>query len=200
MAGDCGGQLALLSGWAILGLASAGGFPVAAQEPDAPAPTNDVTAAEVLSQLNDLVQAADSAPARGHGSAQRSGSDQRSPAGRCPGSRAGTAPTGLTASTTPADLRMTIAGLAGGVRPGQGPTSPGFGSANDYSRGGDRSQTNSLAGTNNGPATLDYAAFKVIVDRNIFDPNRYPAPGRAAARSPDAQERRFPDAGRDHEL
>ena len=33
---------------------------IAAQEPDAPAQTNDASAAEVLSQLNDLVQAADS--------------------------------------------------------------------------------------------------------------------------------------------
>ena len=50
----------------------------------------------------------------------------------------------------------------------------GSGSANDYSRDSDGAQANSLAGTNNGPASLDYASFKVIVDRNIFDPNRFP--------------------------
>ena len=48
----------------------------------------------------------------------------------------------------------------------------GSGSANDYSRGSDGAQTNALAGTNTGPASLDYAAFKIIVDGNIFDPNR----------------------------
>ena len=35
-------------------------------------------------------------------------------------------------------------------------------------------QANAPAGDNGGPARLDYSAFKVIVDRNIFDPNRYP--------------------------
>ena len=96
---------------------------------------------------------------------------------------------------------MTIAGLAAGVRSDQGPTSPAaYGSANDYSRGRDRNQTNCLAGTNNGLATLDYAAFKIIVDRNIFDPNRYPHRPGAPVRSTAAQELRFSDAGRDHEL
>ena len=28
--------------------------------------------------------------------------------------------------------------------------------------------------TNNGPASLDYSAFRLIVERNIFDPNRHP--------------------------
>jgi hypothetical protein len=61
------------------------------------------------------------------------------------------------------------------------------GSASDYSQGGDRSQTNSAAGTNR----LDYSAFKVVVDRNIFDPNRTPRrPGdrgpRAAPKSVDS--------------
>ncbi len=56
----------------------------------------------------------------------------------------------------------------------------GSGSANDSSRGSDRAQTKPLTGTNNGPVSLDYAAFKVVVDRNIFDPNRYPhRPGEA---------------------
>jgi hypothetical protein len=32
-----------------------------------------------------------------------------------------------------------------------------------------------VGGTNTGPASLDYAAFRIIVERNIFDPNRYPA-------------------------
>jgi hypothetical protein len=59
------------------------------------------------------------------------------------------------------------------------------GSASDYSSRGDRSQTNGVGGTNNGPVSLDYAAFKLIVDRNIFDPNRYPhRPGAPSVRPP----------------
>jgi hypothetical protein len=30
---------------------------------------------------------------------------------------------------------------------------------------------------NNGPITLDYSSFKVVVDKNIFDPNRQPQRG-----------------------
>ncbi len=42
-------------------------------------------------------------------------------------------------------------------------------------RGGsstDSSQVN--PGTNGGPVSLDYSAFRLVVDRNIFDPNRRP--------------------------
>jgi hypothetical protein len=48
----------------------------------------------------------------------------------------------------------------------------GSGSSSEYSQGGDRSQTNATTGTNGSLARLDYTAFKVIVDGNIFDPNR----------------------------
>jgi hypothetical protein len=48
------------------------------------------------------------------------------------------------------------------------------GSTNDYTGGSDRTQPGGAAGTNTGPISLDYAAFKVIVDKNIFDPNRFP--------------------------
>jgi hypothetical protein len=30
------------------------------------------------------------------------------------------------------------------------------------------------SGTNAGPASLDYSAFRLVADRNIFDPNRFP--------------------------
>jgi hypothetical protein len=42
---------------------------------------------------------------------------------------------------------------------------------------GSEAGSGALANTvsNRGPAKLDYAAFKIIVDRNIFDPNRHPA-------------------------
>jgi hypothetical protein len=32
----------------------------------------------------------------------------------------------------------------------------------------------SASGTNSGPAALDYSAFRIVADRNIFDPNRFP--------------------------
>ncbi len=73
--------------WAILGLALACGFPVVAQEPDASAQTNNATAAEVLSQLSDLVQAADSTQPEDMAPPERSDSDQRSPAGQRSGAR-----------------------------------------------------------------------------------------------------------------
>jgi hypothetical protein len=51
------------------------------------------------------------------------------------------------------------------------------------------SRNNSGPGTNsgtNGPASLDYAAFKVIAELNIFDPNRVPS-GPAPVRAPTAE-------------
>ncbi len=40
------------------------------------------------------------------------------------------------------------------------------------------------AGTNNAPLKLDYASFKIVADRNIFDPNRVPhRPGMARQRT-----------------
>jgi hypothetical protein len=61
----------------------------------------------------------------------------------------------------------------------------GYGSASGYSSRSDRNQANSAGGTSNGPVSLDYAAFKVIVDKNIFDPNRVPhGPGVPTIRRP----------------
>jgi hypothetical protein len=37
--------------------------------------------------------------------------------------------------------------------------------------------SSSASGTNGGPASLDYSAFKVVADRNIFNPNRYARSG-----------------------
>ena len=39
-----------------------------------------------------------------------------------------------------------------------------------------------LAQQTNEPARLDYSYFKLIGDRNIFDPNRYPRQGRSSRR------------------
>ena len=155
-------------------VALACGFPVAAQEPDESAQTNDVMAAEILAQLSELVQAADFAlpedvtppadmaptnrPASGGDHAERVNHSENS--NRSQGS-----------SRSQVDERRSRARRSSKSSSGQ---PGGSGSANDYSRGTDRTQTNPLAATNNGPVSLDYAAFKIVVDRNIFDPNRYP--------------------------
>jgi len=182
-----GGRWWRTTGFAVrviaLGLGLAFVFPVAAQEPDSSGQTNDMTAAEILSQLNAMAQGVDptqpedmapsndltatnslpqaSVPAPGgdrpnrfirpEGSNRSSGSSQSQNDDRRSRSRR--------SSRSKSD------------QPG------GYGSASDYNSRGDRNQTNGVAGTNNGPVSLDYTAFKVIVDRNIFDPNRYPRKG-----------------------
>jgi hypothetical protein len=175
--------------WAILGFALVGGFPVAAQEADASAQTNDVSAAEVLSQLSELVQAADlpqpedMAPpndlsptnALPQTSAASPGGDRANRFIR-PDSSNGSKGSNRSQSN---DRRSR------GRRPSntKSDQSGGSGSARDYSSGSDRNQTTSASGTNNGPVVLNYAAFQLIVDRNIFDPNRYPrGPGAPRAR------------------
>ena len=154
--------------FAVLGLSLAGGLPVAAQQPDASPQTNDVSAAQVLSQLNDLVEGADSSQAE----------DMASPNDLTPTN--GPAPSGDrtdrvnrfdAASRSQSDNRQSRGKRSYRSRSNQ---RGGSGSANNYSRDSFGAQSNGLAGTNNGPVTLDYAAFKIIVDRNIFDPNRAP--------------------------
>jgi hypothetical protein len=48
--------------------------------------------------------------------------------------------------------------------------------SNDTSNG---SQNSSLTGTNGAPRSLDYSAFRLVAERNIFDPNRSPRSSRA---------------------
>ena len=176
--------------WAILGLALACGFPVAAQEPDASPQTNDIMADEVLARLSDLVQADDLAQledmAPPNDVTLTNGLPQVS--APAPG---GDRPKRFirpdTASGSDSGNRSQGSSRARGRRSSKSKSDPsgGSGSANDYSRGSDRSPTNSLAETNNSPVVLDYAAFKIIVDRNIFDPNRFPrGPGMPIFRRP----------------
>ena len=160
--------------YAALVLSLAGGFPVAAQEPDAAAQTNDASAAQVLSQLDDLVQEADSAQPE-----DMALPDDLTPTNGLPQSNSPAASGDRTDRVNRFDASSRS---QSDDRKSRGRRSPrsrsnqrgGSGSANNYSRDSDGAQTNSLVGTNNGAITLDYAAFKVIVDRNIFDPNRYP--------------------------
>jgi hypothetical protein len=180
------------AGWAIVAVSLASGFLVAAQEPDEPAQPNDAMAAEVLSQLSELLQPPDSAqledmtppedltpdnglpPANGLPQANRG-----APGGDRPNrfvrpdsssrSESSSRPQGPSRSKK--DDRRSR-----GKRPSSSGSGQfgGFGSASEYSRGSDRSLTNSLAGTNKGSVTPEYSAFGIIVERNIFDPNRFP--------------------------
>jgi hypothetical protein len=178
----------------IVAASLASGFLAAAQEPDASA-QNNATAAEVLSQLSDLVQATD--PAQPEDMAPP---NELTPTNGVPPAN------GLPQADVPAPSRDRAERVnrfdsssrsQNDDRRSRGRRSfrsrsnqpGGSGSANDYSRSSDGTQTNSLAGTNTGPVSLDYASFKVIVDKNIFDPNRYPRQGprvRPPARSFDA--------------
>ncbi|MGD0261560.1 MAG: hypothetical protein ABSD29_17235 [Verrucomicrobiota bacterium] len=167
----------------IVAVSLASGFLVAAQEPDASA-QNNATAAEVISQLSDLVQATgspqpeDMAPPNDltptNGLPQASSLPQANalPQAGVPapsGDRTARVNRFDNSSRSQNDDRRSRGRRSFRSRSNQ---PGGSGSANDYSRGSDGAQTNALAGTNTGPASLDYAAFKIIVDGNIFDPNR----------------------------
>lgn len=162
--------------WVSLGFLLAGGWSVAAQEPDTAAQTNDLSAAEVLARINEIVQAAESgqldnlavaddlagtnglvqpgAPAQGTNRFERglSGSTNRFQA----------------SSRSQNDDRRSRSRRSSRSRADQGSNSR---PSRDYS---ESAPASAPAGTNGGLASLDYSAFKIIVDRNIFDPNRYP--------------------------
>jgi hypothetical protein len=150
-----------------------------AQEPDAPPQTNAIPAAEVLSQLSDLVQAADSVQpedmAPSNGLPQASGLPQANGLSQANGTTLGEDRAAKVNRFDNPGRFQKGDRRSRGRRPSRSNSdqSSGYGPANDYSRG----SPNSIAGTNNGTATLDYAAFKDIVDRNIFDPNRFPRRG-----------------------
>jgi len=170
---------------AVAAITLASGFLAAAQEPDASAQTNDVTAAEVLSQLNALVQAADGAQAEDMAPSNELAATNSLPPASAPASggdrpnrfiRSDNTNPSQGSSRSQSNDRRSRGRRSSNSKPGQ---PAGYGSARDYSSGSDRTQANA-AGTNNGLVSLDYSAFKTIVDRNIFDPNRYPhRPGEA---------------------
>ena len=164
--------------WAILGLALACGFPLAAQEPDASAQTNEITADEVLAQISEMVQAAESDQPEDMGVPNGLMATNDLPRASAPpqsGNRfekgGGSSNRSQGTNRSQNDDRRSRSRRSSKSKSDQANSSR---SASDYGRGSDRSQTNALTGTNNSPVTLDYSAFKLIVDRNIFDPNRYP--------------------------
>ena len=160
--------------YAVLVLSLAGGLPMAAQEPDASGQTNDVSAAQVLSQLDDLVRGADSTQPE-----DMALPNDLTPTNGLPQSNRPAASGDHTDSVNRLDASSRAQSDDRNSRGRRSPRSKsnqrgGSGSASNYSRDSEGALTNSLSRTNNGAVTLDYAAFKVIVDRNIFDPNRYP--------------------------
>jgi hypothetical protein len=172
----------------MVAVSLASGFFVAAQEPEA-SDQNNATATEVLSQLSDLVQATDSTQPE-----DMAPPNDLTPTNGLPPA-SGLPPAGVSApggdhpvrvnrfdnpSRSQSDDRRSRGRRS--LRSRSDP-SGSSGPASGYSRSSDGTQTNALAGTNNGPVSLDYAAFKIIVDRNIFDPNRYPRRGPLTVRS-----------------
>ena len=181
---------------AVLGLGLAGGFPVAAQEPDAGSAAKPMTAAaaEVLSPTQRHGPGRRLRPGRGHGcrpTIWRRPTRSRKPTVR---PQAGTASAASNRFANP-NRAQNDDRRSRGRRSLQvsAPASPALRLRQRLQSG----QRRRAPRTNDGPASLDYSAFKVIVDRNIFDPNRFPHRQGAA---PAAQECGFPDAGRHHDL
>ena len=151
----------------ILVLGMAAGF-LAARPGTGSAPqTNDV--AQIISdvlQTNGLVQAEEMLPANDVGQPDES----------APGNEA----VPSNGSTDASGNGTSASGQSEGRRSGRESRSRRFNSqrsAQSSRTGGTGDSTfgsSSQMGTNTGPVSLDYSAFKVVADRNIFDPNRHP--------------------------
>ncbi len=162
--------------WVILGFLFAGGWPVAAQEPDVAAQTNDLTAAEVLAQISEMVQAAESGQLENMAGAEDLAGTNGLAQFGVPAQGTNRFERGLSGSTnrfqassrSQSDDRRSRSRRSSKSKADQG---SGSRATRDYS---ESAPAGAPAGTNGGLASLDYSAFKIIVDRNIFDPNRYP--------------------------
>jgi hypothetical protein len=166
-----GRKLRRLAGVAALGLLAVGGMAVTAQEPEGDASTNDVVSAEVLARLTEMMQSVESAPLEDFDTTEATNAAPSVAAGASEDS-------GRPASSNRFQNPSRSQNEDGRSRSRRSSRprsskSSGQGSATDSARGSERSP-GAGAGANSGPAGLDYAAFKMIVDRNIFDPNRFP--------------------------
>jgi hypothetical protein len=161
------------SGAAALGLLVIGSVTAIAQEPESEGLTNDAVSAEVLARLSEMMQSAESVPL-----------DDLIPADAT-NSAASFAP------ETSEDLRMEGGSTVSSNRfqnASRAPTedgrsrsrrssrprsskSSGKGSQNDTGRANASGQP---AEAGSGAGGLDYSVFRMIVERNIFDPNRFP--------------------------
>jgi hypothetical protein len=174
----------------ILGILLASGLPAPAQEPDTAPDTNDISAAEVLARISEMVQAAQSGQSQDMGGPEdltaTNGLDQSNAPDQGvnrfeQGNRSSTSNRFQSPSRPQGDDRRSRSRRSFRSRSDQGSRSR---STNDYSQAGDRTPASGASGTNASLAPLDYSAFRMIVDRNIFDPNRYPhRPGEPRLRS-----------------
>jgi hypothetical protein len=182
-----GASLPRLVQVAILSLFSA--MVVAAQEPDSAVQPNEINDAEVLTRLGELIQAAGSvqpedmvpppgSPPRDNG--QPPSGDRGNRFSRSDDSSRSQGSNGIQSSSR----SQTEDRRSRSRRSSKSKSDPSRGSSStrDYSRGSDRAD--SASGTNAGPVALDYSAFKIILERNIFDPNRYPRQSRTPTRAP----------------
>ena len=172
--------------WATFTMALAAGLRVAAQPAGPPGSPEDNLPPEALSRLNNMEMAADSGqleemPGPDEGTATNSPSMINGPAGgtnrfNATGAQGTIRFSGSNGSSS--DDRR-----ARGRRSFRSRSARDSGSSSGYSAGGDSAQPTAPAGTNNAVSSLDYAAFRIIVDRNIFDPNRFArGPGRVRSR------------------
>jgi hypothetical protein len=172
---------------AMLGLFSA--MVVAAQEPDGAVQPNEINDAEVLTRLGELIQAAGSvqpedmapppsSPPQDNG--QPPSGDRGNRFSRSDSSSRSQSSNGIQSSSgsQTEDRRSRSRRLS----KSKSDPSRGSSSTRDYRPGSDRAD--SASGTNAGPVSLDYSAFKIILERNIFDPNRYPRQSRPPTRAP----------------
>jgi hypothetical protein len=138
-----------------------------AQEPETPGQTNDMSGAEVLSQLRDLMQAANSDQAEDVVVSNTPPQSDGLPpvaTGAPAVDRTGKVNRFDNPGRNQKDDRRSRSRRNSRSGSDQ---SGGYGSGGSSFRG-----LNSQSGTNDGSTTLDYAAFRVIVDGNIFNPNR----------------------------
>jgi hypothetical protein len=166
--------------WALIGLLLVGGLPVSAQEGDETGQTNDLTAEEVLAQLNEMVQAAQSGQPEDIAPSDESAAAGAQPQASTPapsgnrfdrGSGPSTSSRSQGPSRSQSDDRRSRSRRSFRSKSDPGSSSR---SSSDYRRSSDGALPGAPEGTNSSLSRLDYAAFRIIADRNIFDPNRVP--------------------------
>lgn len=166
-------------------------MPALAQEPNGMG-TNDISEAEVLARLGELIQAAGSG--QGGDMAPQASAPQAPVQASPGGNRTDHTPRSIQPSSSQGsnviqssdrgkiDDRKSRSRRSSNRSRSDQSGSAGY--SKDYNRSGGQPAPEPISGTNAGPTSLDYAAFKIIVERNIFDPNRYAAQSRPPSRAP----------------
>ena len=163
-------------------------MPAIAQEPDGMG-TNDLSEAEVLARLGELIQAAGAgqgadmvpqAPVPQTTVQPSQGANRTARPAPAVSSRGSNST--QSSDHGKSDDRKSRSRRSSSRSRSEQPGSATY--SKDYGRGSSQPVPEPSSGTNGGPAALDYSAFKIIVERNIFDPNRYPAQARPPSRTP----------------